>query len=141
MRTIIPYDDTEFVYVSDHWDYHLKGYCMYEGKLAMFEGHDDTDYEEMHRNCPYCSGESTDVDDCDCESYTDLICFITPLTLVQRIRARLQQQWFEMCVGTGWSYSDGKKRFWKYRSMRLVHLYYFTKRPTWNKFRQVIFGK
>jgi hypothetical protein len=114
---------------------------MYEGKLAMFEGHDDTDYEEMRINCPYCSGESTDEDDCNCENYTDVICFITPLTLRQRIRARLHHKFFEMCVGTGWSFVNGKKRAWVYRPLRLRYLYYFLKKPTIQGFKQVITGK
>jgi hypothetical protein len=141
MRTIIPYEETQFVFVTNHWDIHLKGYCIYEGKWAIFEAHDDTDYEEMSANCKYCSGRSTDDDDCDCENYTDVICFITPLTLRERTRARLHKWWFEFCVGSGWSFTLGKKNIWKYKSMRLRLFYYFLKNPTKHRFKEILLGK
>ena len=130
MRTIIPFNELKIVHVTNHWDIPLKGYCMYEGKLAMFETHDDTDYEEMHLNCPYCSDDSTDDDDCNCENYVDVICFITPLTLQQRTRARIRKWWFETCV-----VQNGK-----YKSLHLRQLYYFTKCPTWNGFVRIFTG-
>lgn len=144
MKTIIPYDEVKFVFVTSHYDIHLAGICEYEGKMAKFETYDETDYVKMHNDCPYCSGEDTSeksfAENCECENYVDLFCYISPLTMRERIRARISKQWFEFCIGYRCSY-DGKRKQIRKRSARLMHFYYFSKRPTWRGFKQVLTGK
>ena len=85
----VPYEDMKFHYITNHYDYHLSGTCVYNGKLAKFQSHDETDYEVMNDTCPYCSGREEDMMKCHCENAPNVFCYITELPLFQRIRYRL----------------------------------------------------
>lgn len=38
----LPYDDVNFYYITNHYDLHITGYCLYNGKLAKF----DTEWDD-----------------------------------------------------------------------------------------------
>lgn len=105
----IPYDNVKFKFISNHYDIHLKGTCMYKGSLCEFKTnlHFDDIFEEIV--------EMVD---------------IYELTKVEKLKWLTRQFMFELCVGKHWSYHNGKKKGeyytrnpkWLYRM--LFRLYY-----------------
>lgn len=87
------------VFVEDYYDVPLKGTCNYKGKIAKFRR------------------MSTKKDFYE----------ITELSIFGRIGAKLNQWLFEICVGTHWSYKDGKKRGDFGGFTPLTRLYYWIK--------------
>ena len=80
MAIFINYDDVDFVWVSDHYDIHLRGLCRHNGELCEFE----TDWE------------SEKVE-------------IKPLSVPQKLRWLLSKKLFEWFVGYHWTYKNGKR--------------------------------
>ena len=79
---VIPYSDLKenLVFVSDYYDIPLNGLCKYNGQLVKF-----------HKiPCKYDVYE------------------IIPLSYKQKIFEKINQWLFEICVGTHWSYKNGK---------------------------------
>lgn len=85
----IPYEQCQFHFVTNHYDYHLTGTCIYNGRIANFQAVDETDYQTMTDTCPYCSGKTEELEKCHCENAPDLFVDITELNLIDRIKARL----------------------------------------------------
>lgn len=90
------YADIDFVWVSNHWDFHRGGLCRHNGELAEFSCIDEIPEE----------GWGTCGDDCDgcplCEYV--IVCQIKPLSWMQQ-RKWLARKWlFEFCVGHHWTY-------------------------------------
>ena len=85
----IPYEQCQFHYVTNHYDYHLTGTCIYNGRIAKFHAVDDTDYQAMTDTCPHCGPEDKPMEFCHCENAPDLFVEITELDLKDRIKARL----------------------------------------------------
>ncbi len=81
----VPYDSMNFYYTYDHYDIHLSGVCIHNGKLAKYETHDLTDYQTMTDTCPSCGPADQPLLYCHCEPYTDVVCEITELPLLKRI--------------------------------------------------------
>ena len=86
----IPYEQCQFYYVTNHYDYHLCGTCIYNGKVALFQAVDKTDYQKMTDTCPYCNGQSDDMMACHCENAPDLFVEITELPFRKRVYYRIQ---------------------------------------------------
>lgn len=89
----------KFHYIVSHWDYHQRGTCIHNGKIALFESSDETDYQTMTDTCPCCSVQGEPIwENCHCENAPDLYCYITELPLYKRIWYRfhpyLQLAWF-----------------------------------------------
>lgn len=80
----IPYDEIQFHFVSDHYDVHLSGICIYKKKLYFFKTIviNDTDNQLVD---------------------------VFKLTYLEKIKWFLKQRWFEMCVGKHYSFKDNKK--------------------------------
>lgn len=91
----VHYKDMHYVFITDYYDGPLAGTCMLDGQLHRFEG------------IPYPE---------DNWEYYDVF----PMTLFEKIKAKLNQYLFEICVGTHWSY-DGNTRT----------SYYYIRRPEW----------
>jgi hypothetical protein len=85
----IPYDECHFHYVTGFYDYPLYGTCIYNGKIALFEAADETDYQKMTDTCPYCSGKSEDLMECHCQNAPDLYYYITLLPWYKRVYHRV----------------------------------------------------
>lgn len=86
----IPYWETNFKWISGHWDLHLKGTCTYKGSLCEFK-----------TIVGYYNEEIDDFDESFCEIYE--------LSLFEKL-SWLKRQWmFEQCVGFHYSYKDNKK--------------------------------
>lgn len=79
----VPYDDMDFVYVENHYDIHLSGLCRYDGKIHRFLTNDD-DFDDSH-------------------------CIILELSYIEKLKALWDKKLFEICVGTHWTYHEGKR--------------------------------
>lgn len=87
---ILPYEEVKFKWVSNHWDVHLNGTCIYNGELCEFENK----YPEYD--------EETD-------EWEEMRVKIYQLDFLSKLKW-IKQQWaFEKCVGYHWSYIDGKR--------------------------------
>lgn len=78
----IPYESVEFVWVSDHWDIHLRGLCRFHGELCSF------------KTLP--------------EIGDNLFCELAHLGPLQKVRWLLRKKMFEWCVGYHWTYPHRK---------------------------------
>lgn len=87
---ILPYSEINFKFVSDHYDVHLSGTCIYEKKLCEFKN-DYPDYNEEK------------------EEFEEMQVRIYRLNFLEKIRWTLKQWLFEECVGYHWSYENGKR--------------------------------
>ena len=109
----IPYRHMDWVWVSDHYDFHLAGLCRYRGHLCRF----DTSYHNRFKK--------------------RLRCRIYTLRKHEKLIWLTHKAIFEVCVGTHWSYSRRVRRQSLYlRKPRwvaklLFATYYFTRGYGW----------
>lgn len=103
----LPYDQVDFRWISNHYDVHLSGTCMYNNRLCRFEN------------------KSSDQDD----MYVD----IYRLNFIESMKWYWKQWIFEKCVGYHWTYPYRKVGvYFYYRKPKflykwLFNLYYKTK--------------
>ena len=92
--------DMEFVWVSNHWDYHLEGICrMPDGRLGWFEAIDSCKDPDEWANYE-----------------------IRPLVGIEKIKKVLNKFFFEVCVGYHWSYpQEIEGRMYRIRSPKFLH--------------------
>ena len=95
----IPYRHMDWVWVSDHYDIHLKGLCRYGGRLCRFE----TDFDNRFKK--------------------RLRCRIYALQKREKVTWLAHKALFEACVGTHWSYPHRARR----RSFHLSRPRWFAK--------------
>ncbi len=108
---LVPYRDIKFRYVSDHYDVHLNGTCIYNNSLCEFEN----DYPE-----PIYNEETDDYDD------PEMIVRVYRLSLNQKIKWLYRQWLFEKCVGYHWSYKNGKRgKYFHYRNPKWLYAFIF----------------
>ena len=102
--TTLPYEQVNFKFVSNHYDIHLNGTCMYNGELCDFET-DEQDYNNEK----------------------ELTTRIYKLDFNGKIK-RLWEQWvFEQCVGFHWSYDNGEKgKSFSYRRPKWLYKLLFS---------------
>ena len=82
----------KFHYTTNHYDYHLSGTCIHNGKVALYESQDETDYETMTNTCACCKPNGTDdYRDCHCENAPDVFCYITELSFHKRVYYRIRK--------------------------------------------------
>lgn len=101
-------DRYDYVYVSDHYDIHLRGLCRYKTKLCYFT----TDYDT----------EDT---------------IIYSLRWHEKIKGIFKKKIFEWCVGYHWTYpqrEEGAEFYYRKPELLFVilfNLYYW--KFTWNR--------
>lgn len=106
----VHYKDMNYVFVSDYYDGPISGTCIHNNELHKFEAVYDS-ITEMHN-----------------EYY-----IIHPLTPWGKVKAKVRQWSFEICVGTHMSWNGNKRRsFYYIRSPKWLHkclfyLYYRVK--------------
>lgn len=105
----LPYDEVDFVWISNHYDVHLSGLCKMGNTLFWFKTNIEGDYDKV-----------------ECDIYM--------LSFWEEIKFRLRKFLFEQMVGCHWSYPQRKEwaRFY-YRkpvwlSKILIKLYYRLKK-------------
>jgi len=86
----IPYEHVKFKYVSNHYDMHLNGTCIYDGEICEFVN-------------PY-PDYSEELDDLVYENVK-----IYRLGIAEKIKWIWKQWLFEQCVGYNWTYGKSKK--------------------------------
>jgi hypothetical protein len=103
----VKYEDVDFKFVSDHWDVHLNGTCIYNGELCEFKNQ-YPDYNE------------------ETDEWEDMIVEIYQLNLSEKMNWYKRQFLFERCVGYHWSYRNKKRmdRFY-YRNPQWLYKYLF----------------
>jgi len=100
----LPYDEIDFVWISNHYDVHLSGLCRMGNTLFWFETKIEGDYEKI-------------------------TCDIYMLSFWEEVKLRLRKFLFEQMVGYHWSYPKTKSKGFYYRKpewlyKRLFKLYY-----------------
>lgn len=111
----INYENVEFRFISNHYDVHLNGTCIYNGELCEFKNQ----YPDLD--------EETD-------EWEEMIVEIYQLTFKEKFEWYKRQWLFENCVGYHWTYpqrKEGKSFYyrkpqWLYK--RLFNLYYKLKK-------------
>lgn len=106
MRHIVtlPYDEVDFVWISNHYDVHLSGLCKMGNTLFWFKTKIEGDYENV-----------------ECEIYM--------LSFWEEVKLRTRKFFFEQMVGYHWTYPNRKNKGFYYRkpqwlSKLLFKLYY-----------------
>lgn len=102
----IPYNQVNFRWVSNHYDIHLHGSCIYNNELCEFK-------------CKY-PNYNLDTDEWD-----DVIADIYKLNPLQKLKWYWDQWLFETCVGYHWTYPyrkqgigfDYRKPKWLYKKL------------------------
>tara|TARA_Y100000310_G_scaffold331295_1_gene404595 strand:- start:143 stop:493 length:351 start_codon:yes stop_codon:yes gene_type:complete len=106
------YEEVDFLWISSHWDIHLKGLCKERGKLCRFETDDELlGYEE--------NDKQTNVR-------------IYDLSFLEKIKWIFNKKTFEWFVGYHWTYPYREKETRKFGSRRpnwfwhLTFLFYYS---------------
>lgn len=86
----IPYNEVKFKWISNHYDVHLNGSCIFNGKLCEFENK--------------LPGYNEDTDEWD-----EMFVKIYKLDFISKIKLYWRQWLFEKCVGYQWTYPQRKQ--------------------------------
>ena len=105
--TTIPYNKTNFKFISNHYDLHLEGLCIYEGKTCYFKTLQGDWNEEK-------------------DNWDESFCEIYKFSLYEKWNWFWKQKKFEWMIGYHWSYKNGKKdRPFYYRKPVWLYKYLF----------------
>lgn len=112
----IPYDDVDFRFISNHWDIHLEGSCIYNNELCQF----NTIYPDWNEEKDTWEETFTEIYKLDWRGKLNWIC----------------RQWiFEKCVGYHWSYKEKKRgKDFHYRKPQWLYKRIFSWYYSVNKF-------
>lgn len=103
----IPYGQTKFKWVSNHYDLHLQGLCTYNGKTCYFQTLEG-DWDEEK------------------DEWNESFCEIYKLSLREKWKWFWRQKKFEWMVGYHWTYPFRKQgRFFYYRKPVWLYKYLF----------------
>lgn len=80
----------DFKWISDHYDWHLRGTCTFKSKICAFE----VQY-------PACDDETGELGEVFAQVYE--------LNVIEKIQWHYRQWLFEKCVGYHWTYTQNKK--------------------------------
>lgn len=105
----LPYEEVDFVWISNHYDIHMSGLCKMGNTLFWFKTINPEDDDEQ------------------------LKCDIFMLSFWEEMRLRARKFFFEQMVGYHWSYPKRKNSHFHYRKPQwlykiLFKLYYIIKR-------------
>ena len=104
---IIKYSEVKFRFISNHYDEHLNGSCIYNNELCEFQT---------------ISGDYNETTD----TWSDSVCKIYKLTYKEKLKWLFKQWLFEKCVGYHWSYSGkSKKDSFYYRNPKWLYTFLF----------------
>ncbi len=107
----LPYNEVKFRWISNHYDVHLNGTCMYNGDLCEFENK-YPDYNE------------------ETDDWEEMYVKIYKLDLISKLKWYWKQWKFEKCVGYHWTYPQRKQgqsfyyRKPKWLYVRIFNWYY-----------------
>ncbi len=103
----LPYEEIDFVWISNHYDVHMSGLCKMGNTLFYFGTIYNGTFEEDE----------------------ELMCDVYMLSFMEEMRWRLRKFFFERMVGYHWSYPKRKNSHFHYRKPEwlykiLFKLYY-----------------
>jgi hypothetical protein len=107
---ILPYDEVDFRFISNHYDVHLNGTCMLDGKICEFEN----EYPEY---------------DDEKDDFKEMFVKIYKLDFINKLKWRWQQWKFEKCIGYHWTYpyrKNGERPF-RYRNPKWFYVWLFNR--------------
>lgn len=105
----LPYNEVKFKFISDHYDVHLNGSCLYENSICEFR-HGYRDY-----------GEEND------QWYGQCV-EIYELNWGEKLKWIWKQWLFEKCVGYHCSYRNGKRgKDFYYRKPKWLYVWIFNR--------------
>ncbi len=111
--TSIPYQDVNFIWISDHWDWHLHGTCYHNNQLCEFKTIEGVfDFDEENE---------------DWIEKIPTMCEIYSLTYLEKLQWKWRQFQFEQCVGYHWTYpyrKAGERPFY-YRKPKWLYKFIF----------------
>jgi hypothetical protein len=81
-------NDVKYRWVTSYYDMPLQGTCYYEDKLWRFQRSNKTD---------------------NMDEYYSEILELYPLTILEQLKWKLKQKWFEICVGEHLSHYTYKR--------------------------------
>jgi hypothetical protein len=108
----IPYEEVQFYYISDHYDWHLNGLCIYEKNICEFK----LEYPDWNE---------------ELDEYEPAFVDIYKLSWLEKIKW-LKGKWiFEIMVGYHWSYSrkTGERisQSFHYRKPKILYVFLFNR--------------
>lgn len=108
----LPYNEIDFVWISNHYDVHISGLCKMGYTLFYFK---TINYIDLY-----------DRDE-------ELMCDVYMLSFMEEIKWKLKKFFFERMVGYHWSYPKRKNNHFHYRKPQwlyklLFKLYYTIKK-------------
>ena len=101
----VAYADVDFVWISDHYDCHLRGLCRHRGELCRFETLPDYDHDGP------------------------LVCEVYPLSLPAKAMWLSRKRLFEWCVGYHWTYPRDRWFRWREPKWLFKALFWLYYRP------------
>jgi hypothetical protein len=105
--TTLPYNEVKFKFITNHYDYHLDGSCIYENSICKF-------------SCEYPQWNE-DIDD-----YDEALVNIYKLSFFEKLKYIWKQWLFEKCVGYHYSYKNGKRgKGFYYRNPEWLYVWIF----------------
>ena len=103
----LPYNEVKFKFISNHYDVHLNGSCLYENSICEFK----SEYPNYNE----------ETDDWD-EQWVN----IYKLNWREKLKWIWKQWLFEKCVGYHWSYRNGKRgKGFYYRKPKWFYVWIF----------------
>ena len=103
----IPYSETDFLWISNHWDLHLEGLCKYKNKIHKFKT---------------LEGEWNE----DLNDWNESFCEIYKLNFIEKINLLWIKKKFEWFVGYHWTYPHRKNGYsFHYRKPKFIFVWLF----------------
>lgn len=103
----VPYNQVDWVWVSDHYDLHLSGLARHDGVLMRFQ--------------------TPQFYWCNRRVLTPQVRMFR-MSFAEKCRWLARKRWFEFCVGRNWTYPDRRLGQRTRRPRWLCDLYYKLKR-------------
>lgn len=98
----ISYDKVKFNWISEHYNIHLHGTCYYNNKLCEFK---------------------TNIN--DITKKNEIRVKVYRLSTIEKIKWKLNQFLFEICVGYHWTYGKNIDAKFYYRKPTWLYIYYY----------------
>ncbi len=86
----LPYEKVDFKFISNHYDVHLEGTCIYNNSMCYFTNK----YPEYNE---------------ETETWEEMYVKIYKINFLEKIKYWYIQTMFELCVGYHWTYPHRKK--------------------------------
>lgn len=105
--TTILYNEVKFKFISNHYDVHLEGTCIFNNETCYFTNK-YPEYDE------------------DTACWEEMFVKIYKLTFKEKIKFAFKQKMFELCIGYHWTYPYRKQgASFYYRKPKWLYVWLF----------------